>query len=257
MAVFTGINYQGRDGELHLIDNSMGGQTTAATPWGLKVRFEQMDFNASYQARPEELKRLDRQKLTSDAHLQIGSEENLFDPTSITFSFAMSSQETDSILQFIGVDYAQKAGGSTSAPGNTWNVKGTPTGNVGLVTTKSRQLTGSGQYVGGRVDGKGSAVALPAFADPKKVAVDVEVMWAERTSNNPFGYRCKEVHFAPDQQKIAESADFVIVNLTGMMYGEMQRITSFARAMDIMGGGSLGAAVGGTVLLPSAPNASS
>lgn len=242
MPVFTGINYQGRDGELHIIDNSQASQGAAATPWGLKVRFSQMDFNTGFQARPEELKRLDRQKLTTDAHLQIGSEENLFDPVNLTFSFVMSSQETDSIMQMVGQDYAQKIGGSTTAPGNTWNVKGTPDGtgghSTGLATTKSRPITGSGQYGGGRVDGKGSLVALPGFADPKKVAVDVEVMWAERTTANAFGYRCKEVHFAPGEQKIAESADFVTISLTGMMYGEMQRITQFARALDIMGGKS-------------------
>lgn len=255
MAVIAGINYQGRDGELHIIDNTNASATTNATPWGLKVRFSQMDFNTGFQARPDELTRLDRQKLTTDAHLQIGSEENLFTPVNATFSAVMSSLETDALMQMVGIDYAQLPGGATSAPGNSWNVKGTPTGNVGLVSTKSRPLTGSGRYSGGRIDGKGSAVALPNFADPKKVAVDVEVMWARRDSTQAFGYRLKEVHFAPGQQKIAESADFVTMTLTGMMYGEMTRITSFTTAMDILQGGSTGAAVGGTVLLPTTPNA--
>ena len=34
----AGINYQGRDGEMHIIDNSNASATTNATPWGFMLR---------------------------------------------------------------------------------------------------------------------------------------------------------------------------------------------------------------------------
>ena len=245
----TGINYQGRDGELHILDNSQASATTAATPWGIKVKFEQMDFKVPFQQRTEELVRLDRQRITTDAHFQVGSEENMYNAVTATFTWAMSSTETDNLLQFVGVDWAQLEGASPNAPttqGNRWTVKGTPA--AGLITTKGRPLTGSGQYGGGRIDSKGSAIALLAFADKKKVAVDVEVIFAERDGSNKFGYGLNEAHFPPGDQSVAESADFVIVSMSGMVYGEVERISSFSRALDINQAGGSGAA-GGQALL--------
>ena len=193
-----------------------------------------MDFQAGWQARPEEVIRLDRMRITDDAHLQLGSDEILYQPVDVSFSFAMSSKETDALLQFVGVDWAQ-IGHTTTA---TWQVKGTPNtgffGNAGLVSTKARALSGDGLYAGGRVDGKGSIVVLQGFSDVKKVAVDAEVIWEEASGANSFGYRLKEINFEPGRQQISESADNVIVRLTGMMYGEMQRITAFDRGMDIL-----------------------
>ena len=224
----TGINYQGRDGELRVIDKSQAGVGASGTPWGFSVKFEQMDFQVGLQARPEEMVRLDRQRITNDAHLQIGSEENIYQAIDASFSFVMSSQETDALMQFVGTDWAQ-IGHTTTA---TWQVKGTPQG--GLVSTKGRGLSGDGLYAGGRVDSRGSIVALQGFADAKKVAVDVEVIWKERSGANQFGFRLKEACFEPGRQQISESADYVTVRLTGMVYGEVSRITGFSRAMDIM-----------------------
>ena len=248
MATIAGLNYAGRDGELHILDNSQASAGAAATPWGIKVIFEQMDFKVPFQNRPEELVRLDRQRLSQDSHLQVGSEENMYQAVNATFGFAMASLHTDAVLQFVGIDFAQLEGayGVTITQANRWTVKGTPT--VGLISTKARALAGSGQYDGGRIDTKGSAIALQNFADKKKVAVDVEIMFTERGGANPFGYRMKEVNFSPGQQSIAESADFVIVSMTGMVYGEIERITAFARALDITTSGGSGAAGGASLL---------
>ena len=228
----TGVNYQGRDGEMRLLDKSQASAGAAGTPWGLKVLFEQMDFQMSFQKRAEDLVRLDRQRITDDAHLQIGSEENLYQPVQCTFSTVLSSQETDAIMQFVGVDWMQKATANTADPANPWAVKGTPA--AGLVSTKSRAKTGDGLYSGGRVDSKGSLVVLSTFADRKKVAVDVEVMFQERDGSNKFGYRLKEVLFEPGSQQLNESADFVMLKMTGMVYGEAQRITAFSRSMSVL-----------------------
>ena len=245
----AGLNYAGRDGELHIIDNSQASAGAAATPWGIKVIFEQMDFKVPFQQRPEELVRLDRQRLSQDSHLQVGSEENMYQAVNATFSFAMASLHTDAVLQFVGIDFAQLEGayGATVTPANRWMVKGTPA--AGLISTKARALSGSGQYSGGRIDTKGSAIALQGFADKKKVAVDVEVMFQERGAANLFGYRLNETNFSPGQQSIAESADFVIVSMTGMVYGEIERITSFSRALDITTSGGTAGGIGTASLL--------
>lgn len=234
MVATTGQNYQGKDGELRLYDKTQSGAGASGTPWCFVAKFEQMDFSANWQNRPEEITRLDRMRITDDAHLLLGPDEILYQPVDVSFSFAMSSKETDALLQFVGVDWSQ-IGHTTIA---TWQVKGTPNtgffGVAGLVSTKARGLSGDGLYAGGRVDGKGSIVVLQGFADVKKVAVDVEVMWNEASGANKFGYRLKEVNFQPGRQQLSESADNVTVRLTGMMYGEMQRITAFDRGMDIM-----------------------
>ena len=164
----------------------------------------------------------------------------MYEPVPMSFSMVLSSEETDAVLEFVGVQWSQL---ETSVPNNTlnpWTVKGTPTANMygttapGLKTTKGRGLTGDGLYGGGRIDSKGSAIGLRAFADKKKVAVDVEFIAQERDGARKFGYRLKEVHFPPGEQQIGESADFVTLSMNGQMYGEMQRITTFSRALNIL-----------------------
>lgn len=230
----TGRNYQGRDGRLRLLDNSQGAAGNAATPFGYEVSFSQMDLSINYQQRPEELMRLDRQRITNDAHYQVGSEENLLTPVDVTFSMICSSQENDAIMDFIGVNFANNEGASTGDATNPWNVKGTPT--AGLVTTKGRGLASDGLYAGGRIDAKGSAIKAPVFADKKKVCIDAEAIWQERDGTNLYGIRMKEMYFEPGRQSIGESADFVVFNLTASMYGEAERITAFSRARNVLKG---------------------
>jgi hypothetical protein len=224
----TGQNYQGRDGALRLLDKSQSGAGASGTPYGLQAYFEQMDLTITFPARPDEIVRLDRERFTSDAHLQLGSEEPLFNPIDISFAFRMSSQHQDALLEFVGTKYMGLQGTNTTA----WSVKGTPA--AGLTSTKGRALSGDGLYGGGRIDGKGSAVVLPPFADKKKVCVDLETTWFERDGTNRFGFRVTELFFEPSQQRVAEAADGLTVTLTGRCYGGVQPITSFSRAMDVL-----------------------
>lgn len=224
----TGQNYQGRDGFLRLLDKSQSGAGANGTPWGYQVSFEQMDLKVTFPARPEEIPRLDRERFTADAHLQLGSEENLFQKIDISFAMAVSSRETDSLLEFVGVPYMGNQGNNTAA----WNVKGTPA--AGLVSTKGRALSGDGLYAGGRIDGKGSAVVLPPFADTKKVCVDLESIWQERNGANKYGLRMREVFFEPSAQNVSESADRLIINLTGGVYGGIEKISSFSSTLNVL-----------------------
>lgn len=224
----AGIAYQGRDGELRILDKSQSGAGANGTPYGFLIKFEQMDLNLAFQARPEELARLDRERFTSDAHTAIGSEEPLFNGYEMTFSAAMLSLEGMALTQMVGAQWAGEIGTSTSS----WKVKGTPA--AGLVSTKGRAVTGDGAYSGGRVDTKGSLIVLPGFADPKKVAVDVEALWSERDFSNANGIRAKEVYFNPGSVQISESADYVFLRMTGIVYGEAQPITSFTRAINVL-----------------------
>ena len=223
-----GFNYQGRDGELRLIDKSQSGAGAAGTPYGYKVQFENMDFSGNLRPRPQDFTRLNRQRVDTSAHRQLGSDEPLFEGIDVAFSFVMSSKETDGLLEFAGVHYM----GLESTNASLWNVKGTPA--AGLVSTISRGYSGDGLYGGGILDSKGSIAVLPGLADPKKVGVDVEVIWDTRSLNASFGFRFQEVVFPPESQRIAESPDFVTVNMTGRCYGRTTRITQFSRSIDVL-----------------------
>lgn len=223
-----GYNYQGRDGELRFLDKSQSGQGAAGTPWGYIAHFEELNLAMQFRPRPQEFPRLDRERLNDYVHTQLGSDEPLFDGFDVTFGARLSSLETNGLLQFVGVKYM----GQGEAVASAWNVKGTPA--VGLVSTKGRAKTGDGLYGGGITDGRGSIVVLPAFADPKKVAVDVETGWAKRDASQFFGLRLKEVMFDPGAQRVTESADFVTIAMTGRCYGGVDDITTFSRAMDVL-----------------------
>ena len=223
-----GYNYQGRDGELRFLDKSQSGAGAAGTPYGYVAHFEEMNLTLQERPRPQEFLRLDRERLNAFVHTQLGSDEPLAEGFDISFGARISSLETDALMEFVGVKFM----GQGEVAASSWNVKGTPA--VGLVSTKGRAKTGDGLYGGGITDGRGSLVVLPAFADPKKVCVDVETGWAKRDGSQFFGMRLKEVNFDPGQQRIAESGDFVTLTMTGRCYGGVDHITSFSRAMDVL-----------------------
>lgn len=223
-----GIHYQGRDGELRLLDKSEASAGASGTPRGIRIPFEQMDMTINFPPRVEELSRQDRERLTVDSHYLPGSEMVLMDPVDVSFTMIVPSLVTDAVRQFVGIQWAEEEGTSVA----TWQVKGTPS--AGLVSTKARGLTGDGLYIGGRIDAKGSAIQLPAFGDKKKVAVDAEATWTERNGDNRWGMRLKELYFPPEANNIGESADNVVLNLTARMYGTTQRITAFSRLLDVL-----------------------
>lgn len=232
MALDAGYNYSARDGELRFLDKTQGGAVLAGTPWGIRVAFEQMDLAIGLRPRPPQLVRLDRERFNQLAHRQLGSDEVLFEGIDVNFSYHMSSRETHAMLEFAGVIYAGKEGTNTADATNGWRVKGTPA--AGLVSTIGRAKSGDGLYAGGIIDGKGSLVTLPAQADPKVIGVDIETGWANRDTSEFFGIRLKEAVFDPGAQRVSESADFVTVNMTAKVYGQVEPITAFSRALNVL-----------------------
>ncbi len=222
-----GYNLQGRDGELRLLDKSQSGAGVGGTPYGMVAHFEELNFSAQFRPRPQEFIRLDRERLNSYTHTQLGSDEPLADGFDITFSTRLSSLEKNALLEFAGIKFMNQGEVLASA----WNVKGTPT--TGLVSTKGRGR-GDGLYSGGITDGRGSLVFLPAFADSKKACVDLETGWAKRDGSEFVGLRYKEVLFDPGGVRIAETGDFVTFSMTGRCYGGVDDITSFSRAIDVL-----------------------
>ena len=224
----SGVTRQGRDGELRFLDKSQSAAGALGTPYGFLVKFEQMDAKIGFQKQAEERPVLDRERFTADAHLQLGSEEQLLQGYDMTMSVAMTQIDGQALLDFLGVRWSSQIGSDTA----TWKVKGTPAG--GLVSTKSRAVSGDGAYTGGRIDSKGSQIQLLCFANPKKVAVDAEVMWSDRLGTTTTGYRIKEVNFDVGKQELNETADNVFIRLSGMVYGETEPITTFTRAINVL-----------------------
>jgi len=120
----------------------------------------------------------------------------------------LDSASKELIHEFIGTRFAngQQA---------TWQAGSVPTT---LVTTKSTSV--------GRPSGlSGALVVLPPFTDPKKVCINVEVMWF--TDGGNIGRRYWEVYFRPGEQTLNEAADGVTVNMSGQIYGYIESITAF------------------------------
>ena len=79
-----------------------------------------------------------------------------------------------------------------------------------------------------KIDG----VSTPQFSDTSKLTLDVQVLW-DGTSD--LGFKWREVYFPGAQQTISESEDEVVLNINGMVYGDVTRITAFLAGTTILG----------------------
>jgi len=183
------ITFQGKDGELRTADFGTGGTT-----YYLEVLFCEMDFTGpTSRPRTEETLRTDRGNFDTNAHYTESPDDPRYAPLPITFSCKLADTVNSRVVSdwFSGVT---KIAGTTQ-----------------LYTTKGTST----------IDGN----TLPAFADPTgKYAYNVEILW-DGTSD--LGYKYSEVHFAPGQQSITESADGLMMSINGQCYGDVTRITTF------------------------------
>lgn len=201
--------YYGKNGELRLYD---------ANDIYIVVRFSDMNFTGPQGApRPEEILRLNRGQLDANTHYVQGLDDPVVGPARLTTSFKIESgPNRDTMQKFLGTRFA-------SGQDLTWNAGSAPTT---LVTTKG---TSSGRPAGLT----GLLVTLPLFTDPKKVCVNLEVIWDDRTGSR-VGQRYTETYFDPGAQSINEAPDMLTMNLSGDCYGQIFSITDFTVGTELV-----------------------
>jgi hypothetical protein len=188
--------YTGKYGELRIYDGT-------GTPNYMVVPFIPADLSAPMgRQRPEEILKLDRGNLTSDAAYVQGPDDPILEPLDISFSVRLDTlKNAVELYNFLTC--------------------GTLSDTTVLSSTKgSTQLTA----------GDGSSVYTPAFADSQKKTVNIEAKWTVGASS--FARQWNEVYFMPSNIEIAEAADEVVVNATGQIYGDIAPINDFTSGVD-------------------------
>lgn len=197
------IAFSGRDGELRFYSGDV-------PPKYLSIPFVQMNFAASpVQSRP-----IDPIVETIGGYVHLpepGYEEGFFAPTPISFS-CWGDDTTNS--------WKLRDALSNTDMDSPWRV-----GTQAWATAK-----GGGSVI----LSDGSFTATTDFYDTKKSAVDVEMLWSTRLSGagSAWGVRCSEVYFPPQDDAVAESADFVEIRVRGLCYSSITAITSFTTGVS-------------------------
>ena len=184
--------FQGKDGELRLYDYGNDGTT-----YYMKILFCEMNYDGPI-ARPrtEEKLIMDRGNFNADAHYAEGNDEPRYSPIPITFSCRLADTVNTRAL-------ADWISGATNIP------------NVAGGTTRIYSWDGITT-----IDGN----TLPSFRDTGKQSYRAEVLW---DGANDLGFRNDEVYFVPQESKITESAEGLILSCNGQIYGAVARITAF------------------------------
>ena len=181
--------FKDKDGELRIYEGN--------TPAYFSILFTNADLTFPVnRARPEELLNMDRGKVDTNMSYSLGTDEPITEPMSLSVSARLDdSVNTTYLKQFMS---------------------GVTTINSSLMTTTKASTT--------VYNGDGAPITTAAFADGRKIAYDIEVLWDGTTD---LGYRLTEVYFPPDQQTINEGTDAVNLNMNGMVYGGVSIMAGF------------------------------
>ena len=189
--------FTNRSGKIRFYDST-------ATPIYLEIDFDAADFNGPIGVPlPDEIVVLDRGKADANMHHIEGSEQKVWDPSTITFGALVTDLSiTDYLLDWI-----------------EWLNGGSATVNShALATTKGDTA-------------RDGVVSCPAFADSDKRACNVEVFYDG--SGTDQGWKYGEVFFPADQCQLSEGEDAVTVALSGLCYGAIERITAFTAGTSV------------------------
>jgi hypothetical protein len=204
------LQIQGKDGEIRIYSN--GEKAIAAddssTTYYFSVLFCEMDFTGPIsRPRTEERMILNRGNYDTNSHFAEGPDDVRIAPIPISFSCRLADTVNTRILSDILASSTSRitntAGGASNFP--TWD-------GDSAVTIDS--------------------IAVPAFYDSTKRTYRVEVLWD--TSGSDHGYRYENAYLTFGEQGVAESADGVMLNCSGMVYGDVTRITSFYSGTSIL-----------------------
>ena len=205
------INITGKDGELRIYSN--GEAAIALEPGGttyyFSVLFCEMDFTGpTSRPRTEERMVLDRGNFAAaTSHFAEGPDDARVAPFPISFSCRVADTVNTRILTDILSSASSRinntAGGASNFP--SWD-------GDSAVTIDS--------------------ITVPSFYDATKRTYRIEMLWD--TSGSDHGFRYDSTYMTFGEQSIAESADGVMLNCSGMVYGDVTRITAFYSGTSIL-----------------------
>jgi hypothetical protein len=187
-----------KDAKLRIYDGT-------ATPWYLEVDLDMGDFNGPIGTpRQDETLVLNRGRMDSNAHYVKGSDDKIMEPVAVSFS-VMIRDDTQTLNLLNWLKAGQDAGVTTV--------------NAHTVTTTKQDTQRDG------------ANNNPAFADTNKLTSNVEYLIESGGTDRGFKYA--EVFFSLDQQNLSEGEDGITLQLNGMCYGTVSRITAFTAGTDV------------------------
>ena len=194
-----------KQGRLRLYDGT-------ATPFFLEVPFRGTVVGPIDRGRPDENLILDRGRITPDAHYVQGSDEAILRPLPITLTFRMANTEPNR-TKFLTL--IRSRGGTTTKT----------VGTRAWVTTKATSQVRN-------ADPEGTALhTTPAFIDPEKHCVDVELLYSDPDAAADQGLRWNEVYLRPDAS-LREGDQDVSIELNGEVYGPVATITAFTTGTE-------------------------
>jgi len=177
-----------KDGTARLYDST-------ATPFYYKILFlEDGVSGPAGRPRPEEFLMLDRGLFTADSAYRMGDDSPIVEPLDITIRVALTTTTPTYFFQALSC--------------------GTINEDVWVTTKGDTQL----------VNGAGSSITTPAFADSSKKCVNLEVLW--ECGATDMGLKWAEVYFDPASITLGEGAEGVFVEAAGKIYGLISWITS-------------------------------
>ena len=190
--------FQGREGALRIYDGNN-------PPYYVEIPFVQMNFSAPMaRARP-----LDPIVPTVGGyiHAPTGSDydQGFYEPSTASFTAWVEARSFPTL---------QKAMSNTTNLGGSWQV-----GSHYWTSTKGR---------GSIIMADGTYRATQPFFDQLKVTGDIQVRWQDVKSGSLMAMRYDEAYFAPQSVPMVETADFVEVNVTATVYGNIQPIANFS-----------------------------
>lgn len=197
--------FQGYDGELRLYSyGNVYGTDPSGTTFYLEVLFCEMDFSGPLsRGKAEERLILDRGRYDSNAHYVKGDDLPIYSPVQFSFSARLADTVNTRVL-------------------SDWVSGVTALVNAASATTIIYSWMGHTTLQGS---------TAPQFSDESKYRYRVDMKW---DGTNDYGVRYEEVYFPPEQQTISESADGLILNATGMIYGDVTRISAFYSGTSIL-----------------------
>ena len=185
--------FQHRDGELRVYSGTTCPGSTTGTKF-ISVLFVNAGFSAPIsRSKPIETLVMNRGVYDSNAEYRNGMDSEKMEP--LPLSWAIKTVDDTTTQWFVRL----------------------LTGSSPLKVRNKVVRSSKGES---KIDG----VSTPLFSDSAKMALDVEVLW-DGTSD--LGFKWREVYFPGAQQTVSEGEDEVTINVNGMVYGDVTRITAF------------------------------